>query len=187
LFAELEIEGVMLGEDEGKNGSLETYAHARACADLFKANSDRIDGILVSLPNFGDEKAVADAIKLSGLRVPVLVQAYPDDLEAFNVEFRRDAFCGKISVCNNLRQYGFDYTLTQTHTSPLSDSRRTWPIPGVPGGEGACATRAWGERRPPERLQHRPLQRKLPRPTGSPPPTFQMQASPPSLDDLRGR
>ena len=123
LFAEFQIDSVMLGENEGKNGSLETYAHARACAELFKAYRDRIDGVLVSLPNFGDEKAVADAIKLSGLRVPILVQAYPDDPEALTVEFRRDSFCGKISVCNNLRQYGYEYTLTEEHTShPHSDS-----------------------------------------------------------------
>lgn len=123
LFNELGIEAVMLSESEGKNGSLETYAHAKACAELFKAHRDRIDGILVSLPNFGDEKAVADAVKLSGLNVPILVQAYPDDLDALDVACRRDSFCGKISVCNNLRQYGFEYTLTGEHTShPLSDS-----------------------------------------------------------------
>ncbi len=123
LFQEMNIDGVMLGENETKLGSVETYAHAKACAELFKANRERIVGILVVLPNFGDEKGVADTIKLSGLNVPILVQAYPDDLEAFNVERRRDAFCGKVSVCNNLRQYGYDFTLTSLHTSkPLSDA-----------------------------------------------------------------
>ena len=122
LFKEMNIEAVMLGEKETKLGSVETYAHAKACADLFKANRDRIEGILVVLPNFGDEKGVADTIKLSGLNVPILVQAYPDDLEAFNVENRRDSFCGKISVCNNLRQYGYQFSLTSLHTShPKSD------------------------------------------------------------------
>ena len=123
LFQEMNIDGVVLGENETKLGSVETYAHAKTCAELFKANRERIVGILVVLPNFGDEKGVADTIKLSGLNVPILVQAYPDDLEAFNVERRRDAFCGKVSVCNNLRQYGYDFTLTSLHTSkPLSDS-----------------------------------------------------------------
>ena len=76
-----------------------------------------------SLPNFGDEKGVADTIKLSGLNVPILVQAYPDDLGQFTVERRRDAFCGKISVCNDLRQYGYAYTLTNLHTvHPLTAS-----------------------------------------------------------------
>jgi L-fucose isomerase-like protein len=123
LFQEMNVDGVMLAETETKLGSVETYAHSKACADLFKANRDRIDGVLVVLPNFGDEKGVADTIKLSGLNVPILVQAYPDDLAAFNVERRRDSFCGKISVCNNLRQYGYDYTLTSLHTShPTSAS-----------------------------------------------------------------
>lgn len=116
LFKGMNIEPVMLGEKETKLGSVVTYAHAKACADLFKANRDRIEGILVVLPNFGDEKGVADTIKLSGLNVPILVQAYPDDLEEFNVEDRRDGFCGKISVCNNLRQYGYSYSITSSHT-----------------------------------------------------------------------
>lgn len=123
LFQEMNIDGVMLGENETKLGSVETYAHSKACADLFKANRDRIEGVLVVLPNFGDEKGVADTIKLSGLNVPILVQAYPDDLSAFNVERRRDAFCGKISVCNNLHQYGYQFSLTSLHTShPTSES-----------------------------------------------------------------
>ncbi|MBK7455720.1 MAG: L-fucose/L-arabinose isomerase family protein [Anaerolineales bacterium] len=122
LFQEMNIEGVMLGENETKLGSVETYAHSKACADLFKVNRDRIEGVLVVLPNFGDEKGVADTIKLSGLNVPILVQAYPDDLSAFNVERRRDAFCGKVSVCNNLRQYGYKFSLTSLHTShPTSE------------------------------------------------------------------
>ncbi|MCJ7532829.1 MAG: fucose isomerase, partial [Anaerolineales bacterium] len=120
LFQELNIEAVMVGEEDTKLGSVETYAHAKICAYLFKTNRDRIDGILVVLPNFGDEKGVADTIKLSGLNVPILVQAYPDDLSVLNVENRRDAFCGKISVCNNLRQYGYPYSLTTEHTSALT-------------------------------------------------------------------
>jgi len=123
LFQEMNIDGVMLGENETKLGSVETYAHSKACAELFKANRERIDGVLVVLPNFGDEKGVADTIKLSGLNVPILIQAYPDDLGALNVERRRDAFCGKISVCNNLSQYGYDFTLTSLHTvHPSSES-----------------------------------------------------------------
>lgn len=125
LFAEMDIQPVMVGEQETKLGSVETYEHAKVCAELFKKRRDEIDGVLVVLPNFGDEKGVADTIKLSELNVPILVQAYPDDLEAFNVERRRDAFCGKISVCNNLRQYGFPFSLTSQHTMrPLTDSFR---------------------------------------------------------------
>jgi L-fucose isomerase-like protein len=125
LFKEMDIEPVILDEHATKLGGVETWAHAKICADLFKKNADRIDGILVTLPNFGDEKGVADTIKLSGLNVPILVQAYPDDLNQLSVERRRDGFCGKISVCNDLRQYGYAYTLTELHTvHPLTDSFR---------------------------------------------------------------
>lgn len=123
LFDEMNIEPIILVEDDTKLGGVETWEDAKKCAALFKANQDRIDGILVVLPNFGDEKGIADTIKLSGLQVPILVQAYPDDLDALNVEMRRDSFCGKISVCNNLMQYGYPFTLTTRHTvHPLSDS-----------------------------------------------------------------
>ena len=119
----MHITPIMVNEEDTLLGSVVTYEHAKACAALFKKHADEIDGILVVLPNFGDEKGVADTIKLSGLQVPILVQAYPDDLNAFNVERRRDAYCGKISVCNNLRQYGYPYSLTTLHTStPNSES-----------------------------------------------------------------
>jgi len=125
LFKEMDIEAVILDDSATKLGGVETWAHAKICADLFKKNADRIDGILVTLPNFGDEKGVADAVRLSGLHVPILVQAYPDDLGQLTVERRRDGFCGKISVCNDLRQYGYPYSLTALHTvHPLTDSFR---------------------------------------------------------------
>jgi L-fucose isomerase-like protein len=125
LFKEMDIEPVILDENATKLGGVETWTHAKICAELFKKNAERIDGILVALPNFGDEKGVADTVKLSGLNVPILVQAYPDDLNQLTVERRRDGFCGKISVCNDLRQYGYAYTLTDLHTvHPLTDSFR---------------------------------------------------------------
>jgi L-fucose isomerase-like protein len=116
LFEELGIKSIMVDDTATKLGGVETWEHAKVCAALFKQHADEIDGVLVVLPNFGDEKGVADTLKLAGLNVPVLVQAYPDDLGAFTVERRRDAFCGKISVCNNLVQYGFPFSLTTQHT-----------------------------------------------------------------------
>jgi L-fucose isomerase-like protein len=122
VFAERGLRAVMLSPEESKLGGVETHADARRCADLFRRHRDEIEGILVCLPNFGDEKGAADAIKLAGLDVPVLVQAYPDDLNQLGVARRRDAFCGKISVCNNLVQAGVKISLTERHvlapTSP---------------------------------------------------------------------
>jgi len=116
VLAEHDIRPVILDEDATKLGAVETWQDAKKCADLFKQHRDEIDGILVCLPNFGDEKGIAETIKLSGLNVPILVQAYPDDLDQLIPSRRRDAFCGKISVCNNLYQYGYNYTVTDLHT-----------------------------------------------------------------------
>lgn len=115
-LAEFGIDVVIVDEQTTKLGAVETWADAQKCADLFKRNRDRIDGILVTLPNFGDEKGIADAIHLSGLNVPVLVHAFPDTISELTVAGRRDAFCGKFSVTNNLYQYGIKFSLTQNHT-----------------------------------------------------------------------
>jgi L-fucose isomerase-like protein len=117
------IAPVLLQDTDSKLGGVETFGDAQKCAALFKQHADAIDGILVVLPNFGDEKGVAETIKLSGLNVPVLIQAYPDDLDKMDVVNRRDAWCGKISVCNNLYQFGIKYTLTTKHVAtPSSES-----------------------------------------------------------------
>jgi L-fucose isomerase-like protein len=123
LFKQLNITPIMLSDADSKLGGVETFAEAQKCAALFKKHADEIDGILVILPNFGDEKGVAETIKLSGLTVPVLIQGYPDDLAKMDVVNRRDAWCGKISVCNNLYQYGIKYSLTTKHVvSPRDES-----------------------------------------------------------------
>lgn len=121
LFKKLNITPVMLSDADSKLGGVETFAEAQKCAALFKKNAEAIDGILVVLPNFGDEKGVAETIKWSGLHVPVLIQAYPDDLGKMDVVNRRDAWCGKISVCNNLHQFGINYSLTTKHVISPSD------------------------------------------------------------------
>ena len=128
MLAVLKEEGfdaVALTPKDTKFGSVESFSDARKCADLFKANREKIDGILVTLPNFGDERGVADSIRLSGLDVPVLVHAFPDEPGRMTIEHRRDSFCGKMSACNNLSQYGIRYSLTAQHTvDPESESFR---------------------------------------------------------------
>jgi L-fucose isomerase-like protein len=122
LFKNLHITPVLLDNSDSKLGGVETFAEAQKCAELFRKHADSIDGILVVLPNFGDEKGVAETIKWSGLNVPVLIQAYPDDLNKMDVVNRRDAWCGKISVCNNLYQFGIKYSLTTKHVVSPSDN-----------------------------------------------------------------
>lgn len=122
LFQELSIRPIWVSPEETKLGGVETHAEARRCAELFRNHRDELDGILVSLPNFGDEKGVADVLKLSALNVPVLVQAYPDDLNQLGVTRRRDGFCGKISVCNNLVQAGIKFSLTERHVTAVDSA-----------------------------------------------------------------
>jgi L-fucose isomerase-like protein len=107
---------VVLGPDESKHGAVETHEEAKRCAALFQKNRERLDGVIVALPNFGDERAIADTLRLARLNVPVLVQATPDAPAKMTIASRRDSFCGKMSACNNLRQYGIPYSLTSLHT-----------------------------------------------------------------------
>ena len=111
---------IVLTPEQSKYGAVETYSEAQHCAELFKKHAEEIDGIIVTLPNFGDERGIADTIRLSGLKVPVLVQATPDRSDAMTIATRRDSFCGKMSACNNLMQYGIPYSLTTLHTESLN-------------------------------------------------------------------
>ena len=107
---------VALTPEESKYGAVETRVESHRCADLFRKNRDRIDGVIVTLPNFGEERAIADTLRLADLHVPVLIQATPDDPKKMTIASRRDSFCGKMSACNNLRQYGIPYSITTLHT-----------------------------------------------------------------------
>jgi L-fucose isomerase-like protein len=119
ILIALEKEGIKviaLPEEATKFGAVESLADAQKCADLFKAHREEIDGVLVTLPNFGDERAIANTLRWAGLKVPVLVHAFNDDGTKMTIRDRRDSFCGKMSACNNLRQYGIPYSLTKLHT-----------------------------------------------------------------------
>ena len=109
---------VILPEDATPTGSssIETREDGLKCAELFRQNRDRIDGIIVSLPNFGFEIGIINAISVADLNVPILVQACDDENDKVDLDSRRDAFCGKISVFNNLYQYGIPFTDTTLHT-----------------------------------------------------------------------
>jgi len=124
-LAEEGIDAIALGPNDSAYGAVESRDEAKACAALFRANAGAIGGIIVTLPNFGDERAVAETLRLSGLSVPVLIHASADDPAKMGIDFRRDAFCGKMSVCNVLTQYGIAYSLTSQHTQrPESDGFR---------------------------------------------------------------
>lgn len=115
-LANLGVQTIVLDEESTPLGAVETWSDAQKCGALFRQHQDEIDGILVTLPNFGNEQGVADAIRESRLNVPVLVHAFPDSSDALTAAHRRDAFCGKLSVTNNLYQYGIPFSVTQSHT-----------------------------------------------------------------------
>ena len=113
---------IILSPTETPLGVVETYQDAKKCAELFAKHREEIDGIIIVLPNFGDEAAVTEAIVRAGLRVPVLVQACDDEKDKLDLSHRRDSFCGKLSVCNNLYQNRIPFTDTTYHTCSI-DSR----------------------------------------------------------------
>jgi L-fucose isomerase-like protein len=107
---------VVVGPEETDCGAITSRAESTLCADLFRKNRDKIDGIIITLPNFGEERALADTLRGAGLDVPVLIQATPDTPGLMSINDRRDSFCGKMSACNNLIQYGIPFSLTTLHT-----------------------------------------------------------------------
>jgi L-fucose isomerase-like protein len=125
LLQALEKEGygyVIPPEDATPSGAIETRDHAKMTAALFKDHAQEIDGVIVVLPNFGDELGIVETLDMAQLNVPVLVQACDDELDKLSVMERRDAFCGKFSVCNNLYQYGIPFTNTTYHTCPIDSA-----------------------------------------------------------------
>jgi L-fucose isomerase-like protein len=102
--------------EQTKYGAVETRTEAKQCAELFRAAAGRIDGVIITLPNFGEERGLVEALRLANLNVPVLVQATPDTAGKMTIADRRDSFSGKMSACNNLQQYRIPYSLTTLHT-----------------------------------------------------------------------
>lgn len=122
LLAKLENLGyrsVILPEDATPYGAVETLDDAKEYAKLFRERMEDIDGVIVSLPNFGDELGVVETLQRAQLNVPVLIQACDDKVAQMDMGHRRDAFCGKLSVCCNLRQRGIPFTNTSQHTCAI--------------------------------------------------------------------
>ncbi len=115
-LARLGIDVVTLPYEATANGAVQSIPDAELYAQHFKANRDRIDGLVICLPNFGDEFAIAELVSRAKLDVPILLQASNDEVEKVDVHSRRDAFCGKFCVTNNFWQYGVPFAETTTHT-----------------------------------------------------------------------
>ncbi len=110
---------ILMDENLTRYGAVETITEGKLFAEFLEANKGKYDGIILSLPNFGDENGASVAFK--DVNVPILVQAFPDEMDKMDFAHRRDAMCGKLAMCNVLRQIGIKYTLTNSFcVHPLS-------------------------------------------------------------------
>jgi L-fucose isomerase-like protein len=107
-------EVLMLDADATRYGAVETPQEGEIYANFLRANRGKFGGVIVSLPNFGDETGAVAALQEAG--VPIWIQAYPDDYEKMGPALRRDSFCGKISIMDVFRQYGVKFTALKPHT-----------------------------------------------------------------------
>ena len=105
---------VALTPEESKYGAVETRKKAGA-ARIYSAWIV-VDGVIVTLPNFGEERAIADT------SAPAELRASTDQLlrRSKKMTIAPRQLCGKMSACNNLRQYGIPYSITTLHTKPLT-------------------------------------------------------------------
>lgn len=124
MIAALEKNGygyIIMDESLTRYGAIETITEGRKFAEFLEEHKGEYDGIILSLPNFGDENGASVAFK--DIDVPLLVQAFPDEMDKMDFAHRRDSMCGKLAMCNLLRQMGIKYTLTTDFCShPSSDS-----------------------------------------------------------------
>ncbi|MBI5961563.1 MAG: hypothetical protein HY866_22675 [Chloroflexi bacterium] len=120
ILKEAGHEVLMLEENATRHGAVETPREGEIYANFLQQNRGKFDGIILSLPNFGDETGAVSALKEAG--VPILIQAYPDDLDKMSSALRRDAFCGKLSITDVFRQYGVKFTALKPHVvKPTSE------------------------------------------------------------------
>lgn len=113
-LADLGYNSIVMEAGATRHGAVETPAEGAAYAGFLKEHEGEFDGVILSLPNFGDENGAVAALK--DANVPILVQAYPDELDKMAPELRRDAFCGKISIMDVFRQNGIKFTALKPHT-----------------------------------------------------------------------
>ncbi len=112
---------IVMDESLTRYGAVETIGEGKLFAAFLEEHRGEYDGVILSLPNFGDENGAAVALK--DIDVPVLVQAFPDEMDKMDFAHRRDSMCGKMAMCNLLRQMKIKYTLTDKFcVDPLSEA-----------------------------------------------------------------
>ena len=104
---------ILMPEDATKYGAIETKEDGLKYAAFLKANEGKYDGVILSLPNFGDENGAVPALRDAG--VPMLIQAYRDKIGEMDFAHRRDSFCGKFSIMDMFCQYNIPFTVFKPH------------------------------------------------------------------------
>lgn len=104
-----------------RHGAVETPAEGELYANWLREHRGEFGGVILCLPNFGDENGAIAALKDCG--VPILIQAYPDELDKMAPALRRDAFCGKFSIMDVFYQNRLKFTALKPHTvDPAGDT-----------------------------------------------------------------
>ncbi len=111
---------IAMDPEATRYGGIETREEGRLYADWLKSHAGEYDGVIFSMPIFADENGAITALQDAG--VPILMQAYPDEIGKMDFAHRRDAFCGKFSVTDVFTQYQVPFTVLKPHVvHPLSD------------------------------------------------------------------
>ncbi len=114
---------IMMDKDATRYGAVETREEGRIYHDWLKSHEGEYDGVILCMPIFIDENGAVTALQDAG--VPILMQAYPDEIGKMDFKHRRDAYCGKFSVTDVFYQYGLPFTVMKPHVvHPLSDAFR---------------------------------------------------------------
>ena len=101
--------------DKTRYGAVEGRDEGKIYAQWLAANKGKYDGVILCLPNFGDENGAIAALEDCG--VPILIQAYPDEIGKMDFAHRRDAYCGKFSIEDVFHQYGLPFTVFEPHVA----------------------------------------------------------------------
>ncbi len=110
---------LIMDENATRYGAVETRAEGRIYAEWLESHRGEYDGVILCMPIFVDENGAVTALQDAG--VPILMQAYPDEIGKMDFARRRDAFCGKFSVTDVFSQYKIPFTVMKPHVvHPLS-------------------------------------------------------------------
>lgn len=104
---------IMMDEGATRFGAVETAEEGRKYAAFLKEHRGEYDGVILCLPNFGDENGAIAALQDCG--VPILIQTYPDEIGKMDFSQRRDGFCGKFSIMDVFYQYNLPFTTYKPH------------------------------------------------------------------------